>query len=125
MRGAAELVCTNPLADMDQAAMDRLYDTLNAPYAERVRKQIRAAPTESESTETRVAAVIEVVERLALAPPPVLCALPPIDDDDIHLTCWMAIVSRDASDHRRANRRVPPWRQAVDAKCAPSGTRAV
>ena len=92
MRDAAELVRTNPPAHMDQATMDRLYDTLNAPYAERVRKQIRAVLTEPESTETRVAAVIEVVERLALTPPPAPRALPLIDDDDIHLTCWMAIV---------------------------------
>jgi hypothetical protein len=35
--------------------------------------------------------VIEVVERLALAPPPAPRALPLINDD-IHLTCWMAIV---------------------------------
>ena len=92
MRDAAELVRTNPPTGTDQVILDRLYDTLNAPYAERVRKLIRAALTEPESTEARVAAVIDVVERLALTPPPAPRALPLIDGDDIHLICWMAIV---------------------------------
>ena len=92
MRDAAELIRNNPPAWMDQATLDRLYDTLNAPYAERVRKLIRAALTEPESTGARVVAVIDVVDRLALTAPPAPRALPLIGDDDVHLTCWMAIV---------------------------------
>jgi hypothetical protein len=92
MRDAAELVRTNPPPAMDQAAVDRVYDTLNAPYAERVRKQIRAALTDSEDAADKVAALIDVVERLALTPPAEPRPLPLIDDTDINIVCWMAIV---------------------------------
>ena len=91
MRDAAELVRTNPPPAMDQAAVDRLYDTLNAPYAERVRKQVRAALTDPEPA-MKVAALVDIVERLALTPPPEPTPLPLIDDADINLVCWMAIV---------------------------------
>jgi hypothetical protein len=92
MRDAAELVRTNPPGGMDQADVDRLYDTLNAPYAERVRKQVRTALTDAEATTDKVAALLEVVERLALTPPPSPKPLPLIEDSDINLVCWIASV---------------------------------
>jgi hypothetical protein len=92
MRDAAELVRTNPPPAIDQAAVDRLYDTLNAPYAERVRKQVRAVLNAPSPAAEKVAALVEVVERLALTPPPEPKPLPLIDEADINLVCWMAIV---------------------------------
>jgi superfamily II DNA or RNA helicase len=92
MRDAAELIRTDPPAGMDQAVVDRLYDTLNAPYAERVRKQVRAALINARDNQSKVAALIDVVERLALVPPPEPKPLPLIEDEDINLVCWMAIV---------------------------------
>jgi hypothetical protein len=35
---------------------------------------------------------LEAVDRLALTPPPDPQPLPLIDDSDIHLICWMAVV---------------------------------
>ncbi len=92
MRDAAELVRRNPPPGMDQAAVDRLYDTLNAPYAERVRKQVRSALNDGEDAADKVAGLVEVVERLALTPPVEPTPLPLIDGTDINLVCWMAIV---------------------------------
>jgi hypothetical protein len=92
MRDAAELVRRNPPPGMDQAAVDRLYDTLNAPYAERVRKQIRSALNDGEDAADKVAGLVEVVERLALTPPAEPTPLPLIEGTDINLVCWMAIV---------------------------------
>jgi len=92
MRDAAELVRRNPPPGMDQAAVDRLYDTLNAPYAERVRKQVRSALNDGEDAADKVAGLVEVVERLALTPPVEPTPLPLIEGTDINLVCWMAIV---------------------------------
>ena len=82
---------------------DRLYDTLNAPYAERVRRQIRAALIRTGVDGGSVAAVIDLVpdwhSLLHLLPAPSLSST----SDDIHLICWMAIVP-DAPNYRRANR---------------------
>ncbi len=97
MRDAAELVRLHPPAGIDQAETDRLYDTLNAPYAERVRKQVRAAINENDTPTAQVSAIVDVVARLALTPPPTPQPLPLIDDVDIHLVCWMAIVPAEAA----------------------------
>lgn len=91
MRDAAELVRIHPPAGWDQAAVDRLYDTLNSPYAERVRRQVRSALASGDSASERVAALVDVVERLALKPRVDPSPLPLIDLDDIYLVCWMAI----------------------------------
>jgi hypothetical protein len=76
MRDAAELVRLHPPAGADQAEIDRLYDTLSAPFAERVRKQIRAAMRDHDTAAEQVAAVVDVVNRLALSPPPTPEPLP-------------------------------------------------
>ena len=94
MRDAAEFIRTNPPLGMEQAVVDRLYDTLNAPYAERVRKQVRAALNNPDSSH-RAAALFDIVERLGLIPPPEPTPLPLIEDADIYLVCWMAIVPAD------------------------------
>lgn len=91
MRDAAELVRTHPPAGVDQGAIDRLYDTLHSPYAERVRSQIREALRE-ETAAARVAGILDVVQRLSLTPAIPPKPLPLIEEDDIHLVCWMAIV---------------------------------
>jgi cytochrome c-type biogenesis protein CcmH/NrfF len=65
---------------------------LNAPYAERVRKQVRSALNDGEDAADKVARLVEVAERLALTPPVEPTPLPLIDGTDIHLVCWMAIV---------------------------------
>jgi hypothetical protein len=95
MRDAAEAIRNSPPPGMDQGAVDRLVDTLSAPYAERVRRQIREALAE-ETLDGRSAAIAEVVSRLALSPPAAPKALPLIDEDDIHLVCWLAIVPQAA-----------------------------
>lgn len=95
MRDAAELVRTNPPEDMDQAAVDRLYDTLNAPYAERVRRQVRAVLNSTDSPAGKVLALADVVERLALTPPPDPKPLPIIEESDIHLICWLTITAAE------------------------------
>ena len=90
MRDAAELVRRNPPPGMDQAAVDRLYDTLNAPYAERVRKQVRSALNDGEDAADKVAGLVEVVERLAHTP----CGANAAPADRWHghqFVCWMAM----------------------------------
>jgi hypothetical protein len=91
MRDAAEVVSKHPPADMDQADVDRLHDTLNSPYAERVRSQIREA-LKAETAAGQVAGILAVVQRLSLTPAESPKPLPVIEADDIHLVCWMAIV---------------------------------
>jgi hypothetical protein len=92
MRDAAELARTHAPADLDQPAADRLVDTLNAPYAERVRKQVREILRSTDPPREQVRALIALVDRLALSPAEPPEPLPVIDSEDVHLICWMAIV---------------------------------
>jgi hypothetical protein len=92
MREAAELIRKFPPPGIDQSAADRLYDVLNAPYAERVRRQVREVLQSEDSPEERSSTLADLVERLALTPPTLPAPLPIIEEDDIHLVCWMAIV---------------------------------
>jgi hypothetical protein len=92
LRDAAELVRAHPPADLDQTEIDTLIDTLNSPYANRVQKAMREAMRSSGTATEQVAAIQDVVKRLSLTPPPPPVPLPLIEDADIHLVTWMAIV---------------------------------
>jgi hypothetical protein len=91
MREAADHVIAHPPIGVDQDGVDRLVDTLRAPYPERIRKQVRDILGSGDSAEGKSAALAQMVARLALTPPPDPKPLPLIDEDDIHLVCWMAI----------------------------------
>lgn len=95
MRDAAEHVRLHPPTGLDQDGVDRLIDTLAAPYPERIRKQVRDILSSESSPKSRSHALADLVDRLALAPPPDPRPLPLIGEDDIHLVCWMAIVPGD------------------------------
>lgn len=95
LRDAAELVRRHPPIGLDQDGVDQLIDTLTAPYPERIRKQIREVLGRSSEPEDRSRELANLVSRLALTPPPDPHPLPLIEEDDIHLICWMAIVPAD------------------------------
>ena len=90
MRDAAELVRANP-AGWDVAKVDRLVETLESPYSERVRKEIREALRSSDVAADVAIALEDVTQRLGLRPPQPPEPLPLIDLDDIHVVCWQAI----------------------------------
>ena len=92
MRDAAELVRTDPPQGMEQADVDALYDTLNAPYSERVRKPVRDIMRSDVPPAEKAAQLAQVVERLALTQPDPPQPLPTIASDEVYLICWMALV---------------------------------
>lgn len=92
MRDAAELVRTHPPEGMEQAEVDALYHTLNAPYSERVRKPVRDIMRSELPPAEKAAQLADVVERLALTQPDPPQPLPTITSDEVYLICWMALV---------------------------------
>lgn len=90
MRDAAELVRANP-AGWDVAKVDRLVETLESPYSERVRKEIRETLRSSDVAADVAIALEDVTQRLGLRPAQPPEPLPLIDLDDIHVVCWQAI----------------------------------
>jgi hypothetical protein len=91
MRDAADLLRANPPPELDQAELDRLCDSIEAPYGKRIENLIRTAIRSSASPLEQAREVVATVEELGLEPAPVPDPLPVIDLEDIHLVCWLAV----------------------------------
>ena len=90
LRRAAELVRKHPASGMDQSELDRIVDSIEAPWGARIENQIREAMGET-ATSDAAARVIEVVRRLGLQPFQAPEPLPPIEPEEVTLICWMAV----------------------------------
>nr|MDQ3342600.1 hypothetical protein [Actinomycetota bacterium] len=95
MRDAAALVRSDRPPSMTLEEADRLIDVLQAPYPERTLKQVRRVLTSADDATAKVEALGRLVTDLGLEPSPALEPLPEIEEDDVHLVCWLAIVPQD------------------------------
>jgi hypothetical protein len=75
---------------MTQEEVDRLIDSVEAPWGIRYERQIREA-MESAAGASASAAIAETVRSLGLEPFKAPDPLPPIEEQDIRLICWMAV----------------------------------
>ncbi|MCD9624216.1 SNF2-related protein [Rhabdothermincola salaria] len=69
---------------------DALVERLRAPYPERLLRPVRKVLNEG-SPKDQVAALAELADQLGFTPSTRPQPLPPVNEDDIHLLCWMAI----------------------------------
>jgi hypothetical protein len=92
LRRAAELVRKHPVAGIEQGQLDRIVDSIEAPWGARIENQIREAMGDLATSESS-ARVIDVVRRLGLQPFQAPEPLPPIAVEEVRLICWMAIQS--------------------------------
>lgn len=90
LRGAAEHIRRYPPPDMSQDELDRLTESIEAPWGNRIEKQIREAMRSAEGVQASKA-VAETVRRLGLEPFKTPEPLPPIEEQDIQLICWLAV----------------------------------
>jgi hypothetical protein len=92
MNRAADLVRHHVPQRMTREEADRLVDALQAPYPERVVRQFRRALAASDDAVEQVNDIARLVAELGLEPAPPPVPLPEIEEDDVHLVCWLAIV---------------------------------
>lgn len=91
-REVAEFLRSNPPSDVESARLHRALDAVEAPWSMREEKQLRAAwEREFPSRTEKAQHLIAEVERIGVEPHHAPEPLPPIEGDDIHLVCWMAI----------------------------------
>ncbi len=69
---------------------DALVERLRAPYPERLLRPVRKLLNEG-SPKEQVAALAELADQLGFTPSTRPQPLPPVNKEDIHLLCWMAI----------------------------------
>lgn len=93
MHRAADLVRAHKPADMAMEEADWLIDALQAPYPERIRREVRRIIVTGDDTEVeKVRGLLALARDLGLAASPPPEPLPEIIEDDVHLVCWLAIV---------------------------------
>jgi hypothetical protein len=94
MRAAARLVRKH--GPHLGARQDELTERLEAPYAARIQRAIRAVLIdETLSTPGKATRLLGLADQLGLTRQPAPEPLQPITTDDIHLICWTAIVPAD------------------------------
>ena len=91
-RDVADFLRTYPPSDVDTQRLHRVLDAVEAPWSLREEKQLRAAwDREFPSRSDKARFLIDEVERIGVEPHHAPEPLPPIEGDDIHLVCWMAV----------------------------------
>jgi hypothetical protein len=90
LRAAANHLRKFPPPGMIQQEVDRLVESVEAPWGVRYEKQIREA-MESGGGAAASTAIAETVRRLGLEPFKAPEPLPPIEEQDVRLICWMAV----------------------------------
>jgi hypothetical protein len=90
LRAAANHLRKFPPPGLTQEEVDRLVESVEAPWGVRYERQIREA-MESASGAAASTAIAETVRRLGLEPFKAPDPLPPIEEGDIRLICWMAV----------------------------------
>jgi hypothetical protein len=90
LRAAADHLRRYPPPGTTQEELDRLTEAIEAPWGQRIERQIRLAMESAEGTAAS-AAIAETVKRLGLEPFQAPAPLPPIQEEDIRLICWLAV----------------------------------
>jgi len=92
LRHVAEFLRKNPPAESTTEALADTIATISAPLSRRNENTLRTAFQASYSgNKAKAMAVAKAIAALGLEPARPLEPLPPIEVDEVHLICWMAI----------------------------------
>jgi len=91
-RKLADHIRTYPPKETDQESVDRIIDTLEAPWGIRTEKQFRVIfEDEALSTVQKTEQIVAKVKELGMQPFRAPKPLPVIEEDEVKLICWMAV----------------------------------
>ncbi len=94
-RELAEFLREQPPREVEQDRFQRCLDAIEAPCPVREQNLLRAVfEREFPTREAKALAVVAEVERIGLEPFHAPEPLPPIDETQVHLVCWMAVEAR-------------------------------
>ena len=97
MNRAANLVRAHTPPGMTLEEADRLIESLQAAYPERIVREFRRVLASNEEGPNQAAHIARIAVEIGLEPAPPPEPLPEIEADDVHLVCWLAIVPEDAT----------------------------
>ena len=91
LKAAANQLRQYPPPGVSHDEINRLIESVEAPWGIRIEKQIRDAHESAKGVEASVA-IRDAIKRLGLEPFKVPEPLPPIQADEVRLVCWMEVV---------------------------------
>lgn len=95
MNRAADLVRANNPQGMTLEEADRLVESLQAAYPERIVREFRRVLGSDQDPADQSTAIARLATEIGLEPSPPPEPLPEIEADDVHLVCWLAIVPEE------------------------------
>jgi len=95
-REVAAYLREHPPADIEQDRLHRCLDAIESPWSRREENQLRLAwERQFAGAAEKARYLVEVVEGIGAEPFRAPDPLPPIEIDEIHLICWLAIEPED------------------------------
>jgi hypothetical protein len=91
VKAAADHIRKYPPPDLTQEEIDRLIESIEAPWGARIERQIRECLDGGKGVEASVAIAAKVKE-LGLEPFKPPTPLPPIEEDEVRLVCWLGVI---------------------------------
>lgn len=92
LKRAADVARKFPVNDMDQEAIDKVANSLEAPWGARIENRIREALGDGSSASAALK-IIDAVRELGLTPYQAPEPLPPIQIEEVSLVCWLSVVA--------------------------------
>ena len=93
LRDASQLLRDHAPSGYSQGEIDRIVDSLETSLGNRIQTMIRNAMHSEDKPSLQALAVADAVKELGLEPPHPPKPLPLITIDDVHLVCWMSVVT--------------------------------
>jgi len=90
LRRAAEQIRKYPPPGLSQNVIDRLIESIEAPWPARYEREIRECMENATGSEASIA-IARKVKELGLVPFRPAEPLPPIEEDEVRLVCWIAV----------------------------------
>ena len=104
-REVAAFIREHPPPDVEQEQLHRCLDAVESPWSRREENQLRIVWNQDfDSPGEKSKALVDEIERIGAEPFQPPDPLPPIEADEIHLICWMAIEREGETDSGRGNR---------------------
>ena len=95
-REVAQFIRDNPIPDIPSERFHKALDAVETPWSRREENQLRSIFKEDfDSPLEKSKMLVEEIEKIGIEPFHAPDPLPPINLDDVHLICWMALESKE------------------------------
>ena len=91
-REVAVFLRENPPPNIEEQRLTACFEAVESPWSRREENQLRSVwISKFPSVPDKSVALVKEIEKIGVEPYQVPEPLPPIDEDEIHLICWMGI----------------------------------